>query len=162
LYVYILPSFLLYSFSYSFYLSVLMLNFCPHCNSKTLGFPSITDYHYLCRFCHHVARIAYCVVWGFFQQFSELRWMLSISIVSVWYFIINVTILMWSKPWNKQGIKIIQSNRSISLLNTLTYKATYFSSTERLYQEQIHIRFCHTIGIPRVYNAEVLLPMVYG
>lgn len=36
--VYILPSFLLYSFSYSFYLSVLMLNFPPHCNSNMLGF----------------------------------------------------------------------------------------------------------------------------
>lgn len=38
LYVYILPSFLLYSFSYSFYLSVLMLNFPPHCNSNMFGF----------------------------------------------------------------------------------------------------------------------------
>jgi len=107
LYGYILPSFLLYSFSYSFYLSVLMLNFSPHCNSKTLGFPSVTDYHYLCRFSHHVAGIAYCVACGFFQEFSELHWMLSVSIVSVWYFIFNVTILMWSKQWNKQGIWII-------------------------------------------------------
>jgi len=29
-------------------------------------------------------------------------------------------------------------------------------------EEQIHIRFFCAIGIPKVYNAEVLLPTVYG
>ena len=60
--------------------------------------------------------------------------------------------------FNSQGIWIIQSSTTILLLNTLIYKATCFSSAQPssgLYQEQINIWLCYTIGIPRVYNAEV-------
>jgi len=51
------------------------------------------------------------------------------------------------------------------LVRSTEHKAPRCNSEEPssgLYQEQIHIRFCYTIGIPRVYNAEVLLPTVCG